>query len=1055
PTITGTTANDILTGTSVANQTLLGLAGNDVLDGGGGTAAGSAGGDTLMGGQGNDTYVVYSYADKIIEDYYAGTDTVQARVSYILPTNVENLTMTYFNSGLTYLGLGNNLDNAMTGGAGNDKLYGRDGNDVLSGLSGNDYLSGGNGNDTIYGGDGNDALYGNAGLDTIYGGAGNDIIDPGTGYYETLYGGTGDDIYIINENYFMPYSKMIEYANEGNDTVITSNGSFTLADNVESLAFVGVTGGNGTGNSLANVLVGNTGSNTLDGGAGNDTLYGDTANLLLSDGMAGGTSDYLIGGAGNDVLWGQSGDDTLDGGTGNDTMYGGTGNDTYYVDSASDYAIDAANLAAGSNGGLINTGGVDWIYASATVDMSDTSHFRYIENVRLVDSAQAFTMSGSDYYSTSYLGIIGTEYSNILTGNQYDNWINGFAGDDTMTGGGGNDVITGGTGNDTLDGSYGNMDILIYGTGNIADTISKNDGRYGYNLLATLTNHNGDGIKANLNYYDYRFDANNLIKAYTVTGSVNVNAGTDLVYNFDGIVGTNFNDTIVGTDGDNWIEGGRGNDTLVGAGGFDWVSLGANSNYGLTVDLGAMRLADNTVVNLDWSKYQSQSTALVINLASLSTVANAYYDGATYSAGTFITNGGNGLGTITAWGFEGIGLSDNNDTLYGTTSNDYVMAGNGNDVMFGGDGNDLLYGNGSQNGILAGTDGVHDLDTIYGGNGNDTLYTGAGNSTLLGENGDDSLMGSYGADTLLGGDGNDYINGAEGNDVLNGGTGYDNLYGGAGNDVLIGGGSYDWLYGGADNDTYLYTGNEYIAENYNEGVDGVIVTANGYYMGANIERAALANMPGATPNLMSLPSYLYGNEQDNVVMGNTGDNTLVGNGGADTIAGYGGDDTIYGGYGDDLFGLTLDPTHSIDPSTLNGFGGTIMDFNRYGENDHFLLNFLAGGTGTGFHYQLNVGYGASFINDSAQSDGTPEAMITYDPGSGLLQIEFQHETSAGSGQWTYAGDNGNTNLSFIINGANDYTAATNINASSFAINLSNDLTHPMQSNSDYFGTHQV
>ncbi|MBU3556002.1 calcium-binding protein, partial [Polynucleobacter sp. UB-Piko-W3] len=37
PTITGTTANDILTGTSVANQTLLGLAGNDVLDGGGGT----------------------------------------------------------------------------------------------------------------------------------------------------------------------------------------------------------------------------------------------------------------------------------------------------------------------------------------------------------------------------------------------------------------------------------------------------------------------------------------------------------------------------------------------------------------------------------------------------------------------------------------------------------------------------------------------------------------------------------------------------------------------------------------------------------------------------------------------------------------------------------------------------------------------------------------------------------------------------------------------------------------------------------------------------------
>lgn len=1054
PTLTGTTGNDILTGTSVANQTLLGLAGNDVLDGGGGTATGSAGGDSLMGGQGNDTYVVYSYADKIVEDYYAGTDTVQARVSYILPTNVENLTMTYFNSGLTYLGLGNNLNNSMTGGAGADKLYGRDGDDSLSGLSGNDYLAGGNGQDTLYGGDGNDALYGNAGLDTIYGGAGNDIIDPGTGYYETLYGGAGDDIYIINENYFMPYSTMIENANEGNDTVITSNGSFTLANNVENLAFVGVTGGNGTGNSLANTIVGNTGNNTLDGGAGNDVLYGDNANTTLSDGMAGGTSDYLIGGAGNDVLWGQSGDDTLDGGTGNDTMRGGTGNDTYYVDSTSDYAIDAANLAAGSNGGLINTGGVDWIYASASVDMGDTNRFQYIENVRLVDTAPAFTMTGSNYYTTDYLGIVGTENSNILTGNQFDNFIIGVAGDDTMTGGGGNDVLIGGIGNDTLDGGYGEMDIALYGTSSIYDTISNTGDIYGYNLLATLTNHNGDGIKANLNWYDYRFDTtNSTIKAYSVIGSSNVNSGTDVVYNVDAIIGTNFNDTIVGHDGNNYIEGGRGNDTLVGAGGFDVLGLGGNSSYGLTVDLGAIRLADNTIVNLDWSKYQSQSTALVMNLANLSSSANAYYDGTNHSSATFNANGGNGLGTMTAWGFEGIGLSEAKDTLYGTTSNDFVQGYGGSDLMFGGDGNDILYGNGPTTGIAAGTAGSNDLDIIYGGNGNDTLYAGAGDSTLLGETGDDSLVGAYGADTLLSGDGNDVLNGAEGNDVLNGGIGYDVLYGGIGNDILIGGGTYDWLYGGKDNDTYLFTGNELIGENYQEGIDSVLVTTNGYYMGGNIENGALANMPGATPNLMSLPSYLFGNEQANALLGNTGDNTLGGNGGNDTIAGFGGDDTIWGGGGDDLFALTLDPTDSIDPSTLNGFGGTIMDFNRYGENDQFLLNFIAGGTGnTGFHYQLNVGYGASFINGSAQSDGTPEAMITYEPGSGLLQIAFQHQVS---GQWTYAGDNGNTNLSFIVNGPNDYTPAMNINAASFLINTDVDLTHPMQDQNSYWGTNQV
>ena len=44
----------------------------------------------------------------------------------------------------------------------------------------------------------------------------------------------------------------------------------------------------GTGNALANTLIGNTGNNVLDGGAGNDVLIGGLG------------ADTLIGGAGND-----------------------------------------------------------------------------------------------------------------------------------------------------------------------------------------------------------------------------------------------------------------------------------------------------------------------------------------------------------------------------------------------------------------------------------------------------------------------------------------------------------------------------------------------------------------------------------------------------------------------------------------------------------------------------------------------------------------------------------------------------------------------------------
>jgi uncharacterized delta-60 repeat protein len=1057
-TITGSASNDILTGTSVANQTLIGLAGNDVLDGGGGTAIGSAGGDTLIGGLGDDTYVVYSYADKVIEANLQGLDTVQARVSYILPVNVENLAMTYFNPGLTYLGLGNNLNNAMTGGAGADKLYGRVGNDVLSGLSGNDYLSGGEGNDTLFGGDGADALYGNAGTDILSGGSGNDILDAGTGINETLAGGTGDDIYIVNNSVFNQNSIIIENAIEGNDTVITSNASFILANHVETLAFVGINGGNGEGNDSNNTIIGNTGSNTLNGGRGNDTLFGDTANTSLFDGIAGGTSDYLIGGNGDDVLWGQSGDDTLDGGTGNDRMYGGTGNDTYYVDAAGDEVFDAENLASFSSGGLINTGGVDWILATTTIDMSNTNRFQHVEHVRLLDTAPAFVMSGNDYYSTQYIGALGTSVSNILIGNGFDNWLNGMDGDDTINGGAGDDVITGGRGNDLLDGGLG-MDILLYGTSSIQDAIEKNDGRYGYNLITTLNSNNSDGIRLNLDSVDFRFDANNIIRANSVTGSNSVDSGVDRVLNFVGALGTNFNDMMVGNAANNWLAGGRGNDTLVGGGGFDVLDFGANSAYGLTVDLGAMRLANGTIVNLNWANYQTQTNALVINLATLSSASNSHYTGAIHNSSTFTSNGGNGLGTLTAWGFEAIGLSENADTLYGTTGNDTAYGLSGNDLMFGGDGNDVLFGNAQTNGILAGT-ASNDRDTVYGGYGNDNLYAGSGNSSLLGEAGNDSLIGAYGADTLFGGDDNDYLDGAQNDDVLYGGAGNDRIFGGEGQDILIGGGGVDQLSGGLGDDEYLFTGTEAITEFVNQGIDKVLVMSAGYTLGANIEYAALANMPGATPNLISLPSSLTGNELNNLLMGNTGDNTLSGGAGRDTLVGFGGDDTMIGGAGNDLFALTLDPSHSIDPSELNGFGGTITDFNRVGENDQFLLNFIAGGSGNqGFHYQLNVGYGASFINGSTTSNSqVPEAMITYDPSSGLLQIAFQHYqegTGSEPGFWTYAGNNGNTNLSYLVYGANDLTPAANINAASFLVDSAMDLTHPMQSSSSYWGQQQA
>jgi Ca2+-binding RTX toxin-like protein len=78
-------------------------------------------------------------------------------------------------------------------GAGDDAASGGDGRDSIQGGPGQDLLEGGAGDDTLHGGRGGDVLRGGAGGDRLNGNGGDDLLDGGDGR-DRLRGGGGDDV---------------------------------------------------------------------------------------------------------------------------------------------------------------------------------------------------------------------------------------------------------------------------------------------------------------------------------------------------------------------------------------------------------------------------------------------------------------------------------------------------------------------------------------------------------------------------------------------------------------------------------------------------------------------------------------------------------------------------------------------------------------------------------------------------------------------------------------------------------------------------------------------
>ena len=494
------------------------------------------------------------------------------------------------------------------------------------------------------------------------------------------------------------------------------------------------------------------------------------------------------------------------------------------------------------------------------------------------DNSGRYQVAVYDEEDRDGLVLIGTE------GNDY--FLNG------LVGGPGDDELDGGEGHDFLEGGAG-ADVLRGGAGSDA-------ARYLYSDAAVEVRLH-DGTARGGDAEGDTFPGMQVIEYVDVDGESRVAEVPDV----ERLIGSVYDDILVGAHGNNVLRGYHGSDELDGREGNDLL-LGGDGNDELDGREGNDRLYGGAGADmlrggdgLDWAIYFSSDAGVEVRLHD-GTARGGDAEGDTFAGVQIIEflDADGETREVEVPDIENLAGSYYDDILVGAHGDNNLQGSLGNDELDGREGDDRLFG-GAGN------------DELDGGEGDDQMSGGAGNDELDGREGDDQLFGGAGNDELDGREGDDLLLGGAGADMLRGGDGLDwasYFSSDAGVEVRL----YDGTARGGDAEGDTFAGRKTI----------VYLDADGETR--EVEVPDIENLHGSEYDDIlvgahgdnNLQGYLGNDELD----GREGDDQLLGGAGNDELDGGEGDDQLYGGDGND----ELDGREG-DDRLLGGAGNDVLD----------------------------------------------------------------------------------------------------------------------------------